>query len=76
MLSANVRVLADVQNIAHNQATELEFNEVNFNHLVYEVLRLRRQRTEDLIIISRQKEEIIGLYQRLNFNGSPQLTAG
>lgn len=64
---------------SENRANEFEFNKSNFNQLVFEVLRLRRQRTECLMELleaakesNRQKSLIVDLYSRLNYDvGSP-----
>jgi hypothetical protein len=43
------------------QMNHLDFNEVNFNFLVYEVLRLKEEITENLKEINQQKKKIIEL---------------
>lgn len=50
----------------NRQIDKLEFNEVNFNKLVYEVLSLRKENVIHLREINTQKKEIISLYNRLN----------
>jgi len=81
MLYGRSQVLAGDQITAQpNQANySLEFNQVNFNQLISEVLRLRRQRTFDLIKLNEQSDELIQCYTKINVyenNPSPLRIAG
>jgi hypothetical protein len=56
----------------------LEFKHMEFVKLKEEVLRLKRQRTEDLLKINEQQDKIIDLYSRINSDTehSPLMKAG
>lgn len=79
MLTAAIVVPSEIKDLTqNNRDNKLEYNEVNFNQLVYEVLRLKRQRTEDLLEINQHKQKIISLYSRINSDceHSPLMKAG
>lgn len=68
---------SEIQDLTYQKNTDndFEFNKTNFNHLIYEVLRLRRQRTEylsELLELTRQsnkqKDIIIEMSTELNYD--------
>lgn len=70
-VQAGGKTPADQQNLA--SLSNLEFNHNNFNFLIYEILKLKAQRIDDLEMISHknnkileQQDKIITLNSKLN----------
>lgn len=57
---------------------QIESMHLNEERLLREILRLKRQRTEDLTIMNKQQEKIINLHSRINSESemSPLMKAG